>query len=120
MWDWSQVEDERARFENFVASHLLKYCHFIEDTEGHLMELRYLRDTDGREIDFVVLKDKKPVFAVDCKTGEKSLSKHFSYFKVRTDIPAFYQVHLGVKEFGDPKTGLVLPFSKFCDLVKLV
>jgi predicted AAA+ superfamily ATPase len=28
LWDWSQVEDEGARFENMVASHLLTYCHF--------------------------------------------------------------------------------------------
>lgn len=40
------------------------------------MELRYLRDTDGREIDFVVLKDKKPIFAVECKSGDGQLSKH--------------------------------------------
>ena len=32
------------------------------------MELRYLRDTDKREVDFVVLKDSKPVFAVELKT----------------------------------------------------
>jgi hypothetical protein len=27
------------------------------------------RDTDKREIDFVVPKDKKPLFAVECKLG---------------------------------------------------
>jgi len=26
--------------ENFIASHLLKYCHFIEDTKGFSMELK--------------------------------------------------------------------------------
>jgi predicted AAA+ superfamily ATPase len=64
LWDWSQVEDIGYRFENLVASHLLKYCHYITDTEGFNMEIRYIRDTDGREIDFVVLKNKKPIFAV--------------------------------------------------------
>ncbi len=72
------------RFENLVASHLLKYCHFIEDTQGYKMDLRYLRDTDGREIDFVVLKNKKPIFAVECKSGEKNLSPHINYFKERS------------------------------------
>ena len=37
-WDWSHVADRGARFENMVASHLLKYCHYVEDTEGHEME----------------------------------------------------------------------------------
>lgn len=113
-WDWSELTSEGPKFENLVASHLLKYCHFIEDTEGYKMELRFIRDTDGREIDFVVLQDKKPLFAVECKTGEKQLSKAISYFAARTKIPEFYQVHLGNKDYGSAtKGGRVLPFEKF-------
>lgn len=119
-WDWSQVEDQGSRFENMVASHLLKYCHFIEDTEGYAMELRYIRDTDGREIDFVVLKDKKPLFAVECKSGDKQLSPHIEYFRNRTSIPEFYQVHLKEKEYGSVKTGKLMPFHKFCKELGLV
>lgn len=119
MWDWSQVEDDGPRFENMVASQLLKYCHYVQDTEGNNMELRYLRDTDGREIDFVVLKNKKPIFAVECKTGDKELSKHIHYFKERTQIPEFYQVHMKDKDFGNSKTGRVLPFIKFCQELNL-
>ena len=37
-----------------VACQLPKYCHWIEDTEGFCLEFRYLRDTDRREVDFVV------------------------------------------------------------------
>lgn len=120
LWDWSQVPDSGARFENLVASHLLKYCHYREDTEGHTMELRYLRDTDLREIDFVVIQNKKPLFAVECKTGEKKLSPHISYFKQRTKIPKFYQVHLGTTDFGADSTGRVLPFIKFCKEIGVV
>jgi predicted AAA+ superfamily ATPase len=114
LWDWSIIKEIGPRFENLVASHLLKYCHFVSDTQGYNMELRYLRDKDSREIDFVVLKDKKPIFAVECKTGEKHLSKHISYFKERTTIPEFYQVHQGKRDFGNPKTGRVLPLTTFC------
>jgi predicted AAA+ superfamily ATPase len=120
MWDWSLVEELGFRFENLVASHLLKYCHFIEDTQGHVMELRYLRDTDGREIDFVVLKDKKPIFAVECKSGEKELSKHIEYFRLRTKIPAFYQVHMQARDYGAESSGRVLPFTTFCKEIGLV
>jgi len=113
MWDWSQVPDDGARFENLVASQLLKYCHLVEDTQGHVMELRFVRDTDKREIDFVVIKDKKPLFAVECKTGEKALSPAIAYFKARTPIPEFYQVHMGTRDFV--KDGIrVLPFTTFC------
>ncbi len=114
-WDWAQATESGPRFENLVASHLLKYCHFMEDTEGERMELRFLRDRELREIDFVVLKAGKPLFAVECKTGDKGLSKNIAYFRDRTNIPEFYQVHLGQADFGHPKTtGRCLPFWTFC------
>ncbi len=120
LWDWSTIEKDGPKFENMVASHLLKYCHFLEDTEGDKMELRFLRDTDLREIDFVVLKNKKPIFAVECKTGEHQASKWIPYFKARTSIPVFYQVHMGQKDYS-PEAGIrVLPFLKFCGELNLI
>lgn len=113
-WDWTQNEEVGPLFENLVASQLLKYCHYREDTEGYKMELRFLRDTDKREVDFVVLQNKKPLFAVECKTGERVLSNHIKYFAERTNIPSFYQVHQGTKDYGKEATGRVLPFIKFC------
>ncbi len=113
LWDWSQVPGKGERFENLVASHLLKYCHFLEDTGGFRMELRFIRDTDRREVDFVVLKDRQPLFAVECKSGEKSPSRAIKYFRERTDIPEFYQVHLGKRDFVANGTR-VLPFAAFC------
>ncbi len=119
MWDWSQVESPGLRFENLVASHLLKYCHYLEDVEGYKTELRFLRDTDKREVDFVIMKNKKPLFAVACKHGEKAVSPHIFYFRDRTSIPHFYQVHLGQahKQVDDQIS--VLPFADFCEQIGL-
>jgi uncharacterized protein len=113
MWDWSTISDPGARWENMVASQLLKYCHWLEDSEGEDIELRYLRDIDRREVDFVVLKNKKPLFAVECKTGEKSIGRSVHYFAERTPIPKFYQVHRGVASFETGKIKL-MPFIDFC------
>jgi uncharacterized protein len=120
LWDWSLVTQESARFENLVASHLLKYCHLIEDTEGDDMSLRFLRDSQNREIDFVVLRNNKPQFAVECKTGVGTLSRNIRYFAQRTSIPLFYQVHLGREdtEWKD-SNARILPFVKLCELLKL-
>jgi uncharacterized protein len=121
LWDWTEVEDEAARFENMMACHLLKYCHYREDVLGYPTELRYLRDIDGRELDFVVLAGRKPQFAVECKLGEVKRSKHLAYFAERAPIPQFYQVHLGKEEFGDEtRGGRVIPFARFCDLAEMV
>jgi len=113
LWDWAEIKDPGAKYENLVASQLLKYCHYMEDTLGYKMELRYLKDVDSREVDFVVLRDKKPQFGVECKTGDRAISKHIRYFKSRTSIPQFYQVHLGEQDYEEPGIR-VLPFESFC------
>jgi len=91
LWDWSEVEDESVRFENLIASHLLKFVHFINDYEGYKTELHFLRDVDKREVDFLVTVDGKPWFAVEAKLNDKSLSPHLLYFKERLAIPYVYQ-----------------------------
>lgn len=118
LWDWSTVPGTGARFENMVASHLLKLCHHIEDTQGHSMELRFIRDTDRREVDFVVIRDKRPLFAVECKSGDKAPSPTIGYFRQRTGIADFYQVHLGERDYLANGTR-VLPFRTFCKELEL-
>lgn len=62
-------------------------------------------------MDLVVLKNKKPLFAVECKSGDRSMSSHMSYFKQRTPVPESYQVHTGDADFGNAKTrGPCLPY----------
>lgn len=100
LWDWSEVEDEAARFENLIASHLLKYVHFLVDYEGHKAELYYLRDVDKREVDFLVTIGGRPWFAVEVKLNDATLSPHIPYFKERLSIPFVYQV---VKKSGVDK-----------------
>ena len=118
LWDWSSVPDQGARFENLVAPRLLKHCHFVEDDEGFRMELRFLRDTDKREVDFIVLKDGKPLFAEECKIGDKNVNPFLSHFMERPDIPAFYQVHTGTSDY-EKKGVRVPPLCTFCDELRL-
>lgn len=120
LWDWSQIEEPGERFENMVASHLLKYCHFHQDINGDKMELRYIRDTNKREVDFVVLKNKEPLFAVECKLKDRSASPHIFYFKERMNIDTFYQVSLTGAEKQVKGGVTLLSFSEFCKKEKLV
>ena len=74
LWDWTEIADEGARFENLIASHLLKFCHYYEDVFGISAELYYVRDTLKREVDFLVVWEKKPWLLVEAKCGpEKKL-----------------------------------------------
>jgi predicted AAA+ superfamily ATPase len=113
LWDWSVVPNEGAKFENLVASQLLKYCHYVEDTQGDAMELRFLKDEFGREIDFVVLQNRKPLFAVEVQSGEKDISSSLRYFSERISVPAYFQVHRGQANFKIGKIE-VIPFADFC------
>jgi len=114
LWDWSGVPEPGPRFENMVAGHLLKYCHFMENTQGRRMELRYIRDTDKREVDFVALQEGKPIFAVESQISDKASLDSLAYFSERLPIPKFYLVHRGQKDYEHATLPLrVLPFEKF-------
>ncbi len=88
------MENSATKFENLVASHLLKFVHFLYDTEGYQAQLFFLRDRPGREVDFLVGIKNKPWFAVEVKESAKEVSKHLNYFGERLKIPFLYQVVL--------------------------
>jgi len=92
LWDWTLVADPAARFENMVALHLLKFCHALQDLEGYNVDLYYLRDRAGHEVDFLVTFDRKPWFAVEAKLAETAIDPSLRYFRDRLRIPWVYQV----------------------------
>lgn len=99
-FDWSLVEDSGYRFENLVASHLLKWVHYQEDTQGRDLELRYFRDVDGREVDFVVTEKKKVLCAIECKWDDAEISRSLRYFKERFPACDAWQVSaIGKKDY---------------------
>jgi len=75
--------DEGARFENLVATSLLKRIHFLEDREGYRYELRYIRDKEGREVDFVILKEGKIDELIEAKYSDEEVSKPLMYYSKR-------------------------------------
>ncbi len=106
-FDWSLVEDPAFRFENLVASHLLKWTNFIEDTQGYDIELRYFRDIDGREVDFIVLEKGKPAHAIECKWNDGEVSKSLKYFKERFPECEAWQISaVGTDDYVSSSTGI--------------
>jgi uncharacterized protein len=69
-----------ARLENLVATTLLKRLHFIEDYFGHTCELRYIRDKEGREVDFVTVIDGKVHELIEVKTSDTKISSALKYY----------------------------------------
>ena len=62
------------------------------DAEGLDYELRYFRDRDGREVDFVVTLKKAPVLLVECKRSDRPVSAHLEYLAAKFPAAKAYQV----------------------------
>jgi len=77
------IGDEGARFENLVASSLLKRMHFWEDRDGYRCELRYIRDKEGREVDFALFKEGVLEELVEAKSSGEEISKSLLYYANR-------------------------------------
>lgn len=86
------IGNDGARFENLVATSLLKRLHFLEDYQGYRYELRYLRDKEGREVDFVILRDDILQELIEVKYTDDSLSKPLRYYTKRLQPPKATQI----------------------------
>lgn len=105
-YNWAEIPDEGARFENLIAGHLLKWVHFQQDYSGKNMELNYFRDTDKREVDFIITDNKKPTLAIECKVKARDISPHLKYFKAKFPSVECIQVHLENKKEYESKEGI--------------
>lgn len=61
----------------------------------------------------MLLRDRRPLFAVECKAGDQAVGAAVRYFAERTPIPRFFQVHRGTRHFASGKV-TVVPFGRFC------
>lgn len=108
--DWSLVPDAAARFENLVACHLLKWVHYRQDALGEDVELRYFRDTDGREVDFVVVDRRAPRVLVECKWADAAVDRSLKYLKAKFPAAEAWQLSAtGTKDFVGPDGIRVAP-----------
>jgi len=99
-FDWTVIADPGARFENLVASHLLKWAHYQVDTQGRAVELRYYRDIDGREVDFVLTEAGRAIGLVECKWDDAEVSPSLRYLAQRfPGVPAWQVSAVGRKDF---------------------
>lgn len=93
-----------------MASHLLKWVHHEQDTKGRDLELRYFRDTDRREVDFVVVERRIPQLFVDGKWGDAEIDRGLRYLKARFPKCAAWQVSAtGAKDYVTPDDIRVAP-----------
>ena len=98
--DWTLPPKDAQRFENLVAVHLKKWVEFEVDTKGRDLELRYLRDVQGREVDFVIVENRQPVQFIECKWTDDDIHPALRYASERFPKAEFWQITaVGTKDF---------------------
>jgi len=81
-YDTGQViGDLGIKLENTVACALQKQLHFGEDCFGENKQLYYLKNKEGREIDFCITTDGIPSLMIEVKWKNDNLSPNFAIFK---------------------------------------
>jgi hypothetical protein len=78
--------------------------------KGRDLELRYFRDTDRREVDFVVLERRRPQLFVECKWGDAAIDRGLRYLNERfRSCPAWQISATGTKDYVTPDGIRVAP-----------
>ena len=80
-YDTGLVEgDEGIRFENLVATALLKQVQWQHDVQGKEAALHYIRTKDGAEVDFALSRDGALTHLIECKLADAAPQRALAGF----------------------------------------
>jgi hypothetical protein len=95
-FDWSSLTDQGKRFENLMGVSLVRMAARFTEMGLGVFEIMYIRDKEKREVDFVLIKDNKPMALFETKEGDSEIDPSGKYFGKKLGIP-LYQI---VRRFG--------------------
>jgi len=111
-YDWTMVDDEGTRFENAVAVSLLRCVNRWNELGLGDFDLRYIRNAQKQEVDFVIIKGTRPLALFEAKLSDTALSPACRLFADTLKIPCYQLVaHAGAEE-AFPDNRFVLPAWK--------
>lgn len=84
--------DDGAKFENAVAIALLKYVYSQRDYQAENIHLQYLRNKEGKEIDFCLVRNDAITMAIETKLSDSSPSDQLQYFCHKYQLPGIQLV----------------------------
>ncbi len=101
------MPDEGKRFENYIAVEMKILTDLWTDDGLGEFELRYIRDRDGKETDFIVLRDEKPWLLIECKISRNPIEFHHKKIKqlLGKDVP-LVQIVRETRVAENPEAGI--------------
>jgi uncharacterized protein len=116
LYDYTELEDPGARFENMVALHLRKLVDAWNDYGHGDFGLWYVRDKERSEVDFVITDRRRPYMLVEAKLTDDQVSPSLRYFRERlSPRHAIQVVRRGKAKRGEGV--LVVPADRFLALL---
>lgn len=83
LFDFTEIDDEGARFENLVALHLTKLVDAWNDRGHGDFALWYVRDKERREVDFLMTDRRRPYLLLETRLSDARPSPALRYFRER-------------------------------------
>lgn len=104
-----------AQLENLVACCLLKFVQFRKDSAGENWNLHYLRDKEGREVDFVVTLNRRVHWLIEVKTSDDDIGTSLKYYTAKLRPKESLQLVLKLDR-AQEKAGIrILPLSPWLE-----
>ncbi len=86
-FDTALVKGESGgKFENFVATYLLKNIFAKVDALGENYSLNYLLTKEKKEVDFAIIRDDQIQSIIEVKVSDDQISSGLRYFQEKYDI----------------------------------
>lgn len=92
LYDWVEVPEPGARFENLVGLHLCKAVRSWKALGEGRLDLHYWRDKEKREVDFVILENRRPACIIECKYSDTAESASLARLQDQLRVPCAVQV----------------------------
>ena len=116
-FDCAAAYDESggARLENLAACSLLKLIQFRKDTAGENWNLYYLRDKEGREVDFVVTLNRRVHWLIEVKTSDDDVATGLKYYTQKLRPQESLQLVLDLDRAREKAGIKTVPLAKWLE-----
>ena len=112
-YDWSLLPEAGPRFENLLAVGLMRMAARFTETGLGIFEVTYIRDTAKREVDFVLVKDNKPLALFEAKESGRAIAPAIRHFGRMLKIPCYQIVRDLDRAEAFPDDCFLLPAASF-------
>lgn len=93
LFDYGSIEDEPARFENMVALELYRAVTSWTERGYGVFSLRYIRNRENEEVDFLIAEKNNPLLLVECKFNDEKPSRVLQKMQKALQVPAVQLIH---------------------------